>query len=81
LAFQSGAIVGGLIAGILCGLIPLGAGARQNRLGIALSGFVVCMVSGVLLGALLALPVAFAFKVFISATEGRATKFDKMYYG
>ena len=78
---QNGVLMGALIAGTLCGLIPLGAGARQNRIGLAISGFVACLVAGVFGGALFALPTGLVIKLFISVTQPRASKIEKLHYG
>lgn len=78
---QNGVLMGAVIAGTLCGLIPLGAGARQNRLGLAIFGFVACLVMGVLGGALFALPTALVVKVIIVCTRPRPTNFEKLHYG
>ena len=59
------AIVAGLIAGIVVGLIPLGAGFFKDRRALGLVGFVSSALSGAILGLLLALPVAIVFTLAI----------------
>lgn len=63
--FMIGAIFGGLISGCLIGLIPflIGLKREQKRLGII--AITTCSVAGVLLGALLAIPIAVGFSVVI----------------
>ena len=59
--------VGAVIAGTLCGLWPLSAGARSGRPGLGVLAFVMCLISGFILGCLLALPTAIFFRVLIAA--------------
>ena len=57
-------IIGGAIAGLLCGLIPYFIGKKKNK---KLSQIAIwsCVASGIILGALLALPVAIIFSIVI----------------
>src|ERR1022692_4640116 len=58
-------VVGGCIAGVLCGLVLLYIGKSRNRPELGRAGFIACCVSGLVLGLLLALPMAAAFTVII----------------
>jgi hypothetical protein len=60
-------LVGALFAGAVCGIWPLSAGAHRGRPGLGVTGFVCCVVSGFLLGCLLALPIAVFFRLLIGA--------------
>jgi hypothetical protein len=63
-----GRIVGALIAGIFCGLIPLITGIVKRgpvHITLGVVGMVVCLGSGLLLGCLLGLPAAAVFTVII----------------
>jgi hypothetical protein len=53
-----GAVFGAVLVGVLCGLIPLTLGQRRDRPAIGWVGFVLCVVSGFLLGLIGALPMA-----------------------
>jgi hypothetical protein len=55
----------GLVAGIVCGLIPLAAGLIKHRMTLGVVGLVVSALCGALLGILLALPVAIVFTLAI----------------
>jgi hypothetical protein len=65
--YAFGVLVGSLIAGVVCGLWPLCVGLSQNRPIMGTVGFFTCIPCGFLLGLLLALPVAFVFKLLIQA--------------
>ncbi len=58
-------IIGAVLAGIVCGLIPLIFGLVRGEKGLAWGGFGACIVAGFLLGILLALPMAIVFTVLI----------------
>ena len=83
--FKIGVLIGSLAAGAVCGLWPLLTGLRNGRPIMGLVGFLTCIPCGLLLGCLLALPVAFVFKLLISAlpapepslaTDSRYGSFD-----
>ena len=60
-----GTIVGGLLMGTLCGLGPLIAGRRKGFKTLGLVGFFTCIVCGLILGILLAGPVALIWTVIL----------------
>ena len=60
----------GLVVGIVCGLIPLVSGFVKGRVALGLIGFAASAVAGVILGLLLALPVAIIFTLAIFLMRG-----------
>ena len=64
-SFVVGAIFGSLIMGTLCGLIPFSMGNKYNNKKLGMAGFFVCVISGFILGIVLALPVAGIFSLII----------------
>ncbi len=50
-----------LLVGILCGMVPLFVSVFKNQIIYGLLGFLTCVISGVILGLLLGLPVAALF--------------------
>ena len=54
-------VFGALLAGYLCGLIPYYAAKHRGQTGLATQALVVCTVSGLGLGFVLALPVALVY--------------------
>lgn len=65
IAYTIGAFIGGAIAGALCGLAPLLVGNSRGQQQLGLIGFISCVVAGLLLGLLLAVPVALVFTIVI----------------
>lgn len=57
--------VGALIAGVVAGLFPLVFGLTRDQTPLAIGGFVACLASGLVLGLLLAAPVAVLFMIVI----------------
>ncbi len=64
-------LVAGLIAGIICGLVPLIYGLMRDRRQLALLGFGASALAGLVLGLILAIPVAgiFVFLIYRSTRE------------
>lgn len=60
------AILGALITGLVIGAVPAICGAIKQKIGLAIGGFFACVVSALLLGMLLAIPVCalFLFLIF-----------------
>jgi hypothetical protein len=58
-------LIGGAIAGMLCGLIPLITGSKRGHQGLGLAGMMCCVLAGLLLGVIGALPTALIFLVII----------------
>ena len=72
-AYLIGTLVGALVAGALLGLIPLILGRKKGKNGLAIGGFAACVVSGLLLGAVLAVPVCIVFVVLILVLKDKNT--------
>jgi hypothetical protein len=65
MAYKMGLLFGALGMGGLCGLLPLIIGMRKGQQGLGLTGFVVCVLCGLVLGVLLAAPAAIVFTLII----------------
>jgi len=65
IGFLIGAIIGGLVAGALCGTLPLVIGLKRKCQGLAIGGFIACVIGGAILGLLLAVPLALIFTTII----------------
>ena len=63
--FTFAAIIGSLLAGALIGAVPAICGAIKQKVGLAIGGFFACLVSGLLLGMILAIPVCAVFLFLI----------------
>lgn len=65
-AFTLGTIIGALMFGCVIGAIPAIIGAVKGNIQLGIIGFVCCVVSALLLGMLLAIPVCaiFVFLIF-----------------
>lgn len=74
--YMIGAIIGSLLSGAVVGAIPAICGAIKHKLGLAIGGFFACLVSSVLLGLILSIPICavFVFLIFkkTNANEGNA---------
>lgn len=58
-------IIGGMIAGSLCGVLPLSAGLKNGKQTLAYAGLATCIICGGILGFVLALPVALILRAII----------------
>ena len=67
-----GVIIGGLVMGAICGLGPLISGTRRGFRSEGITGFIVCIVCGAILGILLAGPVALIWSILL-LTRRRAS--------
>lgn len=65
IGFLVGALFGGLVAGAVCGLLPFFLAKSRNRVPLGTAALITCGVCGVILGLILALPVALIFTVII----------------
>ena len=79
--FMTTALIFGCIAGMVCGAIPLIAGAVKNHLGIGFLGFFACTVGGLMLGLLLAIPLAgvFTWWVFHASNKQKQQAASQQY--
>ncbi|MGB8261947.1 MAG: hypothetical protein WCE75_16425 [Terracidiphilus sp.] len=64
--YMFGYLIGGALMGLVCGLLPYFVGKKKNVEGLPVTALWVCAVCGLLLGILLALPVAIVFTVVIA---------------
>jgi len=55
----------GALGGMAVGMIPAISGAVKGKIGLAVGGFFACVVSGAILGLLLAVPVCAVFMFLI----------------
>ena len=64
--FDLSVFIGALITGSIIGAVPAICGAIKGKLVLGLTGFAACVISGLVLGALLAIPVCaiFIFLIF-----------------
>jgi uncharacterized membrane protein len=64
-------LIDGFLVGLICGVIPLFFSTGKNRLKLGFGGLLACVISGLLLGLLLAIPVAgvFLWLIFRHSTE------------
>ena len=51
-------IIFGTLAGILSGIIPLFVGVKKEKLGFGIGGFFASVLSGAILGLILAIPIS-----------------------
>ena len=75
------AIAIGAVVGVICGLAPLIYGLNKSEKGLAWGGLGACIASGMLLGALLALPIAILFSILIHNAAKRKERAAPPYVG
>ena len=63
------AIIGGSLSGIVCGALPFFIAKHRRRYGLGFFSMVVCVVGGIVLGVILAAPLAASFAVAILLSE------------
>lgn len=63
--YMIGVFFGGLVAGSLTGLIPFLIGLKKEETTLGIIAIITCSLSGLILGILLAIPVAIGFIVAI----------------
>lgn len=73
LVHLGGLLFGALMGGCITGLLPAILGALWGRKGLAIAGFLCCVFGSLLLGILLAIPVAIIFAVIILILGKRRT--------
>lgn len=64
-SFVFGAVVGSVITGAVIGAIPAICGSIKQKVGLAIGGFFACLVSSLILGMILAIPVCAVFLFLI----------------
>jgi predicted PurR-regulated permease PerM len=65
------AIIGALIVGILCGIVPYRLGKKKGLEGWGLAGIISCTLGGLLAGMIVAIPLAAIFSAIILVTESK----------
>lgn len=75
-SFVDGALYGVLIGGLV-GIAPVIVGALKHKLGLGIGGFFVCILSGVMLGLLLAVPVCGIFIYLIVKNDNSPSSLKK----
>lgn len=74
--FESmGITIGGIFAGVLCGLIPLVMATNKRSPVLGVLGFLICTASGIFLGLILAAPVAFFMAIYLSNRPSRRRRY------
>ena len=68
-------ILVGALVGTACGSFPLVTGAKRNRIGLALGGFFICVIYGVIGGIILGIPCAVFCWWIIKKAENKAKEF------
>ena len=58
-------ILGALVVGCVLGGVDAFCGAKKGKIGLAIGGFVACVIAGLLLGMILAIPVCAVFLYLI----------------
>src|SRR4051794_463307 len=64
-------VIGALVAGVVCGLVPLIYGLVKGQQALAFGGFVACIAAGFVLGLLLAVPMGAVFAWLIWRADKR----------
>jgi len=67
--YAAGAILGSLLMGAGCGLLPLLVGLATQKAGLGVGGFICCVVAGLVAGIIGALPAAIIFLVIIVSSK------------
>jgi hypothetical protein len=62
-------VIGSLIGGAIFGAVPLAVGFKKEKRGLAIAGFITCIVGSFLLGMLLSVPACIIFTVIIVAIK------------
>lgn len=65
-------LISAVIIGMICGIVPATIGAIREKLELGMLGFITSVVSAVILGYYLAIPVALLFTFFIMKNKVRA---------
>ncbi|MEL6555321.1 MAG: hypothetical protein AAFQ63_17945 [Cyanobacteria bacterium J06621_11] len=67
-------IIGGACSGIIFGLLPFFLSLKRRRPWLGCFALAVCVACGIILGAILAFPIATSFSVAILFTQPRTPK-------
>jgi len=63
--FTFSTIIGSIISGAIVGAIPAICGAIKHKIGLAIGGFISCLVASFLLGLILSVPTCSVFLFLI----------------
>ncbi len=63
--FFTGVVLGAVVVGLVVGLIPLAVGALTRQRPLGVKGFISCLIASLVGGALVAIPVAAVFCIYI----------------
>lgn len=69
IGYRIGVFLGGFVVGALCGVLPLKLGLKRERRRLALGSWISCVVAGLGLGLIGAVPVSIVFTVIILCLE------------
>lgn len=75
--FAFSAIIGSLVVGFICGAVPLAIGVSKKQAGLGVGGFIACIISGFILGLILAIPVSIFFTWLISNANKSQQKLEQ----
>jgi len=76
-SFSAGAAIGSLVAGIVCGLLPMIIGITRQRYYLARAGLGLCVMLGLVGGIFLAMPAALAFTGLILVAGKPRRRFEE----
>ena len=65
MGFYIGFFIGALVMGSIVGLIPLIAGIVKKKKGLAIAGFITCIICNFIAGVFLSVPAAIVFLLII----------------
>jgi hypothetical protein len=65
IGYWIGVVIGAMGVGLVCGLIPLVAGAHTQQKRLGTIAFAACIAGSLILGAILAVPLALSFTIVI----------------
>ena len=65
--FLIGAIIGALVVGTLCGLLPFFLARSRGRQGLGIAALVTCIIGGFFAGLIAAVPLMIIFTVIVMA--------------
>jgi len=73
-----GLFLGGGTAGLVCGLVPYFIGKKKNNRKLGKIALWSCIAAGLILGILLALPVAVIFSIVIAVKPAQSSSTDEI---
>lgn len=73
IGFWIGIFIGGFIVGTLCGLVPFFVARSYSRPTLGLWALVACMIAGLILGLIGAVPTSIIFTIII-LVQGKPTQ-------